>query len=232
MLVHYKTFQTLKSATIIIQSIGRMHIKRNRYFTIRDQARARSDLKNRLFIAEQELEKEALRREEAEQKLLMTTKRIETLEKGNNITHLSTSILLQLSCIDKNEGIYLSLIESLKAEIQRLNDENNELRKQNQEYLVKCADDNQLNMMLELEKERNSLIILKKQIDQEGMNLVLKAKKEIEDLKSKTDVETKSSNDKHIELLTTKEKFSSMICKNGIKVSVFMKGSNRYHYFK
>ena len=124
------------------------------------------------------------------------------------------------------------MIESLKAEIKRLNDENNELRKKNQEYLVKCADDNQINMIKELENERKSLIILKQQIDQEGINLVLKAKKEIEDLKSKTDVEIKStSNDKHIELQTTKEKVSAMICKNGIKVSVFMKGSNRYYCF-
>ena len=94
------------------------------------------------------------------------------------------------------------------------------------------ADQNQINIILELEKERHSLNLLKQKIDEEGANLVLKAKKEIDDLKSKSGSESKSSNidnEKHVELQTTKEKVSSMITKNGIKVTVFIKTSNRYH---
>lgn len=49
MLRQYKKFQRLKADTILIQSIGRMHVRRTRYFTLRDQARARSDLKNRFY---------------------------------------------------------------------------------------------------------------------------------------------------------------------------------------
>jgi hypothetical protein len=79
MLTQHKRVQKLKRASIRFQSIGRMHIKFLRYIILRDQARARADLKSRLFIAEEELEKEARRREEVEQKL----KRFETLEKGN-----------------------------------------------------------------------------------------------------------------------------------------------------
>jgi hypothetical protein len=122
------------------------------------------------------------------------------------------------------------LIETYKAEIQRLTTENTELRQKNQEYIMKSADQNQINIMLELEKERQSLNMLKQKIDEEGANLVLKAKKEIDDLKSKGDSESKSSNidnEKHVELQTTKEKVSSMITKNGIKVTVFIKTSNR-----
>lgn len=122
------------------------------------------------------------------------------------------------------------MIESYKAEIQRLTDENAELRQKNQEHLTRGADQNQLNIMQELEQERNSLTILKKKIDQDGASLILQAKKEIEDLKSNTEIESKASNDneKH-ELQATKDKVSSMITKNGIKVTVFIKTSNRYH---
>lgn len=121
------------------------------------------------------------------------------------------------------------MIESYKAEIQRLTDENAELRQKNQEHLTRGADQNQLNIMQELEQERNSLTILKKKIDEEGASLILQAKKEIEDLKSNADVESKASNDneKH-ELQATKDKVSFMITKNGIKVTVFIKTSNRY----
>lgn len=122
------------------------------------------------------------------------------------------------------------MIDTYKAEIQRLTTENTELRQKNQEYIMKSADQNQINIMLELEKERQSLNMLKQKIDEEGANLVLKAKKEIDDLKSKGDSESKSSNidnEKHVELQTTKEKVSSMITKNGIKVTVFIKTSNR-----
>jgi myosin heavy subunit len=51
MLKQYKRFNKLKKASISIQSIARMYIKHMRYIILRDQARARSDLKNRSFYS-------------------------------------------------------------------------------------------------------------------------------------------------------------------------------------